>query len=118
MTRYCTATDVHMTVDTELDDDVLEELIEEESAEIDRRLGAQSATDVIIKKLCRLMVAYPILLKRPRSEELGERRVTMGNQLREWKAEIERIFKFYEAKGIVRSSDYQYIDEDTRYPED
>ncbi len=115
MVMYCTAPDVKMWVSTTLDDDLIEELIEQASAEIDKRVGAQSSTDGAIKKLCALIVAYGIRIQRPQSESLGTRRVEMGRTLEHWRDEIERLYRLYHTP-IVKSSEYASIDEDERFP--
>jgi len=115
MTNYCKASDVKMWVTTTVDDELIEELIEQASAEIDRRVGAQSTSDAAVKKLCALIVAYGMKIQRPQSEALGTRRVEMGVTLELWGKEIERLYRLYHTP-IVKSTDYAVIDEDSRFP--
>ena len=117
MTRYCKSSDVKMWISTTVDDELIEELIDQASAEIDKRVGAQSTSDAAIKKLCALIVAYGMKIQRPQSETLGTRRVEMGNTLELWEKEIERLYKLYRGTAVVTASEYASIDEDERFPE-
>jgi len=118
MTRYCKSSDVKMWITTSVDDELIEELIDQASGEIDKRIGAQSTSDVSVKKLCALIVAYGMMLQRPQSETLGERRVDRGKTLELWMNEIERLYRLCSTSGsIIKSSSYRVIDEDVRYPE-
>jgi len=114
MVVYCTATDVKMWVKTTLDDELIDELIEQASAEIDKRIGVQSTSDKAIKKLCCLIVAYGIKIQHPQSEALGTRRVEMGRTLEHWRDEIDRLYRLYHTP-IVKTSKYASIDEDSRF---
>jgi len=48
---YCTASDARLIVNTALTDEEITGIIEMSDAEIDARIGAQTAGDVLIKKL-------------------------------------------------------------------
>lgn len=104
-----------MWITTSLNNELIEELINQASAEIDKRVGSQSTSDVVIKKLCALIVAYGMKIQRPQSEALGTRRVEMGITLELWNKEIERLYRLYHTP-IVLASEYRSIDEDTRFP--
>lgn len=118
MTRYCKSSDVKMWITTTVDDELIEELINQASAEIDKRIGAQSTSDASVTKLCALIVAYGMKIQRPQSETLGERKVDMGKTLDLWMKEIERLYKLCSTSGsIIKSSAYRVIDENVRYPE-
>jgi len=117
MTEYCTPSDVRLLVTTTLEDVDVSRLIDQSSAEIDKRIGAQSTSDQVVEKLCALITAYTIRIQRPQSEVLGERRANMGRNLDRWLKEIERLYKLCSSIGsTVKSSDYQKIDEESRYP--
>ncbi len=116
MARYCTALDVKMWVSTTIDPELLEELIDQVSGEIDKRVGAQSESDSVITKLCALIVAYGIKLQYPQSETLGAtRKIDMGRTLELWDKEIQRLYKLYKTP-IIKTSEYASIDEDSRFP--
>lgn len=115
MTRYCSASDVTLLVSTTLEAERIEELIDQSSAEIDKRIGPQSSTDKAIEKLCAFITAYTIKIQRPQSEALGTRRVEMGVTLELWQKEIERLYRLYHTP-IVKASEYASIDEDSRFP--
>ena len=117
MTEYCKPSDVRLLVKTTLEDVDLSRLIEQSSAEIDKRIGVQSTSDQGVEKLCALITAYTIKIQHPQSEALGERSVDMSVTLELWQAEIERLYRLYK-RAVVKASKYQRIDEDLRYPGD
>jgi len=112
---YCTASDVRLIVNTTLTDDQVTSIIEMSDAEIDRRIGAQTA-DGLIKKLSMLLTAHTIKTRQPRSQAIGEYREDAGDVLKVWEGEIERIFRLYKGAS-VKASEYRHIDESKRYPE-
>jgi len=116
MTEYCTPSDVRLLVSTTLENEDISRLIEQSSAEIERRIGTQSTSDQVLEKLCALITAYTIRIQHPQSETLGERRADRGRNLDRWAKEIERLCNMYKSSFKVRSSGYQKIDEDARYP--
>lgn len=117
MTEYCTPSDVRLLISTTLEDGDITRLIEQASAEIDKRIGTQSTSDQVVEKLCAFMTAYTLKIQRPQSEALGERRISMGRTLDLWAREIERLFTLCApVRSRVKSSSYQKIDEDLRYP--
>lgn len=120
---YCTASGVRLVINTTLTDEEIDSVIEMSDAQIDRRIGAQSMTDPLIKKLSMLLTAQIIKTRQPQSYAVGEYREDSGNVLEIWEKEIEQIFHLYEyptvrekARGIVKSTEYQHIDEKKRYP--
>lgn len=115
MTEYCTPSDVRLLIYTTLEDVDISRLIEQSSAEIDKRIGAQSTSDQVVEKLCAFITAYAIKIQRPQSEVLGVRRIDMGKTLDLWTREIERLYKMFKTSSI-KSSDYQKINEESRYP--
>jgi len=113
---YCTASDVRIIINTTLTDDQVTSIIETSDAEIDKRLGAQSSSDNLIKKLSMILTAHIIKTKQPKSQAIGEYREDAGDVLEVWEREIERIYRLY--KGVsVKGSEYGHIDEKKRYPE-
>ena len=113
---YCTASDVRMIIHTSLTDTDIVAVIEMSDAEIDKRLGPQSGSDKVIKKLSVLLSAHIIKQRQPRSVAAGEYSEDAGDVLEVWEREIERIYRLYKMP-IVRVSDYGHIDESKRYPE-
>ena len=113
---YCTASDVRLIINTTLTDDQITNIIEMSDAEIDRRIGAQDASDNLIKKLSMLLTAHTIKTRQPRSQAIGEYREDAGNVLEVWDQEIERIYRLYNGVS-VKASEYRHIDESKRYPE-
>ena len=117
MTPYCAASDVRLIINTTLTDEEIAGVIEMSDAEIDRRIGAQSLSDRLIKKLSMLLTAHTIKSRQPQSQAIGEYREDAGNILQVWEREIERISRL--SKGVsVKASEYRYIDESERYLED
>ena len=113
---YCTAADVRTIINTALTDSEIAGIIEMSDAEIDRRIGSQSASDKLIKKLSMLLTAHIIKTRQPKSMAVGEYREDAGDVLEVWEREIERIYRLY--KGVsVKASDYKHIAESKRYPE-
>ena len=112
---YCTAADVRAIINTNLTDDQVTSIIETSDAEIDKRLGAQSSSDKLVKKLSMLLTAHTIKTRQPKSQAIGEYREDAGDVLEVWEREIERIYRLY--KGVsVKGSEYGHIDEKKRYP--
>jgi len=112
---YCTASDVRLIVNTTLTDLDITSIIDMSDAEIDRRIGAQTA-DSLIKKLSMLLTAHTIKTRQPKSQAIGEYREDAGDVLKVWEREIDRIFRLY--KGVsVKGSEYRHIAESKRYPE-
>ena len=113
---YCTASDVRLIVETSLTDTEISGVIEMSDAEIDSRIGSQSASDKLIKKLSMLLTAHAIKTRQPKIEVIGEYREDSGNVLEVWEREIERIYRLYRDVS-VKASEYGFIEEGKRYPE-
>jgi len=112
---YSAAADVRLVINTTLTDDQITSIIEMSDAEIDKRIGAQSSSDPLIKKLSMLLTAHTIKTRQPKSQAIGEYREDSGNVLEVWEREIQRIYRLY--KGIsVKATEYRHIDEGKRYP--
>lgn len=114
---YCTAADVRLVIETALLDDEITYIIEMSDSEIDRRIGPQSASDKLIKKLSVLLTAHAAKTRQPQSQAIGEYREDAGNVLEAWETEIGRIYKLYKDVA-VKSSEYRHIEESKRYPEE
>ena len=112
---YCTASDVRLIIHTSLTDSDITSIIETSDAQIDKRLGAQSSSDKVVKKLSMLLTAKTIKGRQPRSVAVGEYREDSGNILEVWTQEIEGLYRLYRSPS-VKASDYRHIDEDERYP--
>ncbi|MBC8497734.1 hypothetical protein ISS40_01140 [Candidatus Bathyarchaeota archaeon] len=111
---YCTAADVRLIVSTSLTDTEISGIIEMSDAEIDRRIGVQSASDKLVKKLSMLLAAHAIKTRQPESQAVGEWKEA-HNPLEVWEREMERIYRLHGGVS-VEASEYRHIDEDTRYP--
>ncbi|HUV53890.1 MAG TPA: hypothetical protein VMW03_01650 [Candidatus Krumholzibacteriaceae bacterium] len=114
---YCTASDVRRIIHTSLTDSEITSIIEMSDAQIDKRLGAQSPSDKVVKKLSMLLTAKTIKGRQPRSVAAGEYREDSGDILEVWTQEIEGLFRLYKSPTI-KASEYRHIDEDERYPEE
>lgn len=115
---YCAWTDITDIISTTLDQTAIEGIIEESDAEIDLRIGAQTAGNKVIKKLSKLMTAIQVKTEQPTAMAAGEYRET-HNPVPVWQAEVERIFMFAKSSsGKVVGTPYEHIDEDNRYQED
>ena len=114
---YCTASDVREIIHTDLTDTEIGSIIEMSDALIIRRLGTQSSTDLVIKKLSMLISARTIKTRQPQSLAAGEYREDSGDVLNLWGAEIEVMYRLYRSSAF-KASEYQHIDEDERYPEE
>ena len=87
---YSTAEDVRALVATELTDDQIKDLIEASDAEIDRRVGVQSSTDALARKLSSLLTARTIRASQPGGSAVGEYREEEGNG---WDEEIDAAYR-------------------------
>jgi hypothetical protein len=105
-----------MIIHTSLTDTDIASVIEMSDAEIDKRLGPQSGSDKIIKKLSMLLSAHTIKQRQPRSVGAGEYREDAGDILEVWGREIEALFRLFR-RPTVKTSEYRHIDEATRFPE-
>jgi len=114
---YCSASDVRLIIQTSLTDTDIISIIETSDAQIDKRLGAQSSSDKVVKKLSMLLTAKTIKGRQPRSIGVGEYREDSGDIIETWTTEIEGLFRLYSSPS-VKASDYRHIDEDERYPEE
>ena len=114
---YCTASDVRQIIHTSLTDSDIASIIEMSDAQIDRRLGAQSSSDKVVKKLSMLLSAKTIKARQPRSVAAGEYREDSGDILEVWTQEVEGLYRLYSSPS-VKASEYRHIDEDERYPEE
>ena len=113
---YCSASDVRLIIKTSLTDSEIETLIEMSDAEIDRRIGAQSPTDKLVKKLSTLITAHAVKTRQPQAVSIGEYREETGGLLEAWERDIERIYRL-KGTPTIKSSEYRHIDEKKRYPE-
>ena len=110
---YCTAEDVRRIIHTGLSDADLESIIELGDAEIERRIGAQDASDPVIRKLSALIAASTVKTRQPDSSAAGEYREETGGVQGVWSREIEAIFRLYSGFKVAASG-YGFIDEDKR----
>jgi hypothetical protein len=113
---YCAYTDVQAIISTTLVQAQIEAIIAESDAEIDLRLGSQTAGDKVIQKLSKLMTAIQIKTRQPTAMAAGEYRET-HDPIAVWAAEVLRLFEINRA-GKIRGTPYEHIDEDARYTED
>ena len=85
-------------------------------AEIDTRIGTQSPTDKLVKKLSALTTAHTIKTRQPQTTTIGEYREDTGNTLETWANEINRIIRLKQTPTI-KSSEYRHIDQENRNPQ-
>jgi len=107
---------VRLVVETALTDQEIEGVIEMSDAEIDRRIGSQSGSDKLVKKLSVMLTARSIKTRQPQSQAIGEYREEFGGVLEAWGKEIEGMFKLKKTARVA-GSEYGHIDERKRYPE-
>jgi hypothetical protein len=88
---YSTPDDVRVLVATELTDDQISDLIEASDAEIDKRVGAQSSSDPLVRKLSSLLTARTIRASQPVSSTVGEYREDVDVDA--WGREIEDAYR-------------------------
>ncbi len=98
-------------------DSEIESIIAMSDAGIDKELGPQDPSDVLVKKLSVLVSALTIKGRQPQSSAAGEYREDAGNIHEVWGREIKRITRLYRPFQIA-SSEYTHIDEDERYGEE
>lgn len=92
---YCSASDVRLIVSTSLTDAQIESAIGMSDAQIDKVLGAQSPSDMLIKKLSVLMTVRTIKTRDPSSFSVGEYSESVGDVLAVWDEEIREIEALY-----------------------
>lgn len=113
---YCIWTDVTRVITTTMVQADVEAIILQSDAYIDKLLGSQSTSDVLIKQLSVLLTAVEVKALQPTSFGAGEYRES-HNPAVIWRAKIKEIVKMYKGPK-VQGSAYQAIDEDDRYTED
>ena len=92
---YCSASDVRIIVNTNLTDSQITTIIETSDAYIDKLLGAQSASDKLIKKLSMLITVKTVKTRDPSSFGIGEYSESSGNVISIWDSEIREIMTLY-----------------------
>ncbi len=107
---------MRLIIETSLSDSELEALIEMSDAEIDGRIGAQSPSDNLVKKLSALITAQAVKTRQPQAVSIGEYREETGSVHEVWEREIERIYRL-KGTPTIKGSEYGHIDEEKRYPE-
>lgn len=111
---YCTASDVRLIIHTSLTDSDIASIIETSDAQIDRRLGTQSSSDKVVKKLSMLFTARTIKQRQPDSVAVGEYKESSGDIQATWSREIAALLRLY-TPPTVATSNYQHVDEECRY---
>lgn len=90
MTRYCTAPDVKVLIETTLDDEVIEELIDLADANLDEKLGGASLS-TILKKRCSMMLTAAMIAERmPQTYSVGSIRISQGPRIENWRRSVNR----------------------------
>ena len=92
---YCSPSDVRLVVNTGLSNTEVESIIGMSEAQIDRKLGAQSPSDTLIRKLSVLLTARTIRARDPSSFAIGEYSESTGDIHSAWDAEIREIEGMY-----------------------
>lgn len=106
---------MRLIIETSLSDSEIEALIEMSDAEIDGRIGVQSPSDKLVKKLSALVTAQAVKTRQPQAVSIGDYREETGNVLEVWAREIERIYRL-KWTPTIKGSEYGHIDEEKRYP--
>jgi hypothetical protein len=114
---YCSPSNVRYLVTTPLSDSEIADLIEESDAEIDRRLGMQEASNMLVRRISALVTAKVIRSTYPGSVAVGEYQESEGGTLTDWSTEIERIYRLL-SKPKISAGQYGSFREDERYPEE
>jgi hypothetical protein len=116
---YCNASDVRVLIETELVDEVIENLIVLADADLDRMLGGTTADASFKKKASMYLTAAMIADGGPPSYTVGNIRIDMGKQAASWRAQVkESVEEARAGSAVIKSSVYQKIDEDIRYDEE
>jgi hypothetical protein len=92
---YCSPSDVRLVVNTGLSDAEVASLIGMSDAQIDKKLGAQSPSDTLIRKLSVLLTAGTIRARDPSSFAVGEYSESAVDTPSAWDAEIREIEGMY-----------------------
>ncbi|MBS7623830.1 hypothetical protein KEJ39_09225 [Candidatus Bathyarchaeota archaeon] len=108
MMSYCTPADVRRVINTTLADGDITELISETDAWIEKKLGTQSLSDKLIRRLSALKTAIIIRSRDPQSFAIGEYSETAGTFTVQqvWKQEIDEILKLYTKISFIKSTGY------------
>ena len=114
---YSTATDVRKIIQTSLTDSEITDIIETTDAQINKRIGTQSTSDKVIKKLSILMTAITIKGRQPETVLIGEYKESHGNSIKTWQREVADIYRLYDPL-MMASSSYNFIEEEKRYTEE
>ncbi len=107
---------MRLIIETSLSDSEIEAQIEMSDAEIDGRIGCQSPSDKLVKKLSALITAQAVKTRQPQAVSIGEYREETGSVHEIWEREIERIYRL-KGTPTIKGSEYGHIDEGKRYPE-
>lgn len=113
---YCTAADVKLIIETSLSDEDIGSLIALADDDLDEMSAGVtlSATD---KKKCSIyLTAIKIAERQPTSYSVGSTRISHGDRSKEWEKKVWDIIN-QNKTPVVKSSEYQKIDEDLRYHE-
>jgi hypothetical protein len=113
---YCVASDVTAIIRTKMSDAQITAIIEESDAWIDKRLGTQTSSDKLIRKLSKLLTAREVKTQQPTTIAIGEYSERHDPDT-VWAQQIKEILDLYKS-GKVVSTPYEHIDEDDRYQED
>jgi len=117
---YCTADEVKLIVNTELDTSSISQLITLADTEVDLMLGVGWSGDTNTQKLISMLLTAALISDRdPESYAIGAARIQYGNRVSRWKdraAEIASRAKSTAAKPPRGASRYRKIDEAKRYP--
>lgn len=92
---YSLPSDVRLIIKTELSDSDVQKIIDWNDALIDKKLGAQSTSDEVIKKLSVLLTAIDVKTRDPDSFALGEYRIITTGVNRVWQREVREILHLY-----------------------
>lgn len=117
MTRYCEPSDVRLLIETTLEDGDMDKLIQQSDSDLDDLLGSYTMSSDLKKRCSSLLTAIAIADRQPKSYSVGTARISHGERVKRWRAKVdELVTRATQGRLKVKSSEYQKIDEDSRYP--
>ncbi|MHA1286252.1 MAG: hypothetical protein ACTSPB_02490 [Candidatus Thorarchaeota archaeon] len=91
MARYCSASDVRLIIQTDLDDEFIERLINLADANLDKKLGGASM-DAESKRSCSMMLTAAMIAERtPQTYSIGSIRISQGPRIENWRKSVNKI---------------------------
>lgn len=117
---YCEPEDVKLIIETSLTPDEIGRLIYQADKDLDNMLGSSTMDDELKKRCSSLLTAIMIADKQPKDYTTGSTRISHGEgRIKRWKAKVDELVARATSsrRSVVKSSAYQVINEDRRYPQ-